>query len=100
MEQEGRSVAQPVEQLRAGVGSRERAAGIRIQRGELLKLGGGGKLEGEMDQLLFAPENDAEINAGRDFADLVADPLRDQGCLGIIEDNADFPVEPALVLVD
>src|SRR4051812_34417372 len=59
-----------------------------------------GKLEREVDQFLFAPENDAEINPGRHFANLVPDPFRDQRGLGVIEDDADLLVEPALVLVN
>src|SRR5438067_2849420 len=63
-------------------------------------LSRGWKFQREMDQLLFSPINNAEINPRRDFADLVPDPFRDQRRLGIIENNARLLVEPALRLVD
>ena len=53
-----------------------------------------------MDQLLFAPVNHAEIDPGRDFADFIANPLREQRSLRVIEDDAFLLVEPAFVLVD
>ena len=58
------------------------------------------KLQGEVDQLLLAPVNQAKINAGTDLADFIANPMREQGSLRVIEHDTLLLIEPALVLVD
>jgi len=42
------------------------------------------KFESEINQSLFAQINFAEINARRDFANFITDPVRHQRSLGII----------------
>ena len=58
------------------------------------------KLQGEINQSLFAQVNFAEVSAWRDFANLIADPMRHQRSLGIIEDDALLFIHPARTLVD
>src|ERR1041385_6389428 len=57
------------------------------------------KFENEINQSLFAQINFAEINAWRDFPNLVTDPVRYQRSLGIIEHNALLAIHPAGPLV-
>ena len=64
------------------------------------ELSRGRKLEREIDQLLFTPVDLAEVNAGTNFANLIAYPMCDERSLGVIEDDALLLIEPALVLVD
>src|SRR6266508_2366649 len=59
-----------------------------------------GELQREVEDLALLPEDEPEIEARRDLADLVADPLRHDGGLRVVEDDRLLAVEPALVLVD
>src|SRR5438046_1286166 len=58
------------------------------------------KLQSEINQPLFAQINFAEISAWHDFANLIADPMRQQRRLRVIEDDALLLVHPARTLVD
>ena len=58
------------------------------------------KFEREINQSLLAPINFSEINARRDLANLVTNPMRKQRSLGIIENDTFFIIEPARTLVD
>ena len=53
------------------------------------------KLQSEVDQPLFTPVDHAEVNAGSDFANLIAYPMRDERSLGVIEDDALLLIQPA-----
>ena len=53
-----------------------------------------------MEQLGPLPEDEAEVDAGRDLADLVPDPLRDNRRVRVVEDDRLLLVEPARLLVD
>src|SRR5215218_6339049 len=59
-----------------------------------------GELQREVEDLRLLPEDEPEVEAGRDFADLVADPLSHDRGLGVVEDDRLLAVEPALVPVD
>src|SRR3954469_13321736 len=63
-------------------------------------LSGDGKFEGEIDESFLAPVNFSEINARRDFAYFVANPMRQQRRLRIIEHDALLVIEPARAFVD
>jgi len=45
------------------------------------------KFDGEINQPLLAQINVAEIEAGRDLADLIANPVREERGLGVVEDD-------------
>jgi hypothetical protein len=45
------------------------------------------KFDGEINQPLLAPIDVAEIEAGRDLADLIANPVREERGLGVVEDD-------------
>src|SRR5512142_1612688 len=57
------------------------------------------KLEREIDQPLVVPENFAQVQAGADLANLVANPVGNERRFGVVEDNAFLVVEPAWRLV-
>src|SRR4051794_23558713 len=65
-----------------------------------MKLPRRGKLEREIDQALFAPVNFTKISMWADLADLIANPMRDQRSLRIVEHDALFVIEPARAFVD
>ena len=46
------------------------------------------ELEAEVDQAALAPVHLAEIEAGSDKADFIANPVRHQRCLGVVEHDA------------
>ena len=48
-----------------------------------------------MDEAGLVPEDAAEVEAGADEADLVADPVGDEGGVGVVEDDALLAVDPA-----
>src|SRR6516225_3459014 len=49
-----------------------------------------------MNELAFVPVDFAEIESGRvDLPQFIPDPVRDKGCLRIVEDRAWLVVEPA-----
>src|SRR5260370_32986588 len=54
----------------------------------------------EMEQPAALPIDLAEISLRLDEPDLVADPMRHQRCLGIVENDAFLLVEPACALVN
>src|SRR5262249_27577412 len=58
------------------------------------------ELQGEIDQPFFVPVDLPQIQPGPDLADLIANPARDQGGLGIIENDALLAIQPARRLVD
>src|SRR5439155_11358909 len=73
--------------------------------GQLGASGGYGRacvreLEGEVDGFGFADEDDAQITAGADLADLVADRAGHQRRLRIIQDDGWLAVEPAWREID
>jgi hypothetical protein len=45
------------------------------------------KFDGEINQPLLASIDVAEIEAGRDLADLIANPVREERGLGVVEDD-------------
>src|SRR5258708_5273994 len=57
------------------------------------------KRERKINQSLFAQINFAEVNARRDFADLVTNPMRNQRGLGVVQNDALFVIHPALAFV-
>src|SRR4026208_1447288 len=65
---------------------RHRASALRRQR--------------EVQDFVAPPENEPEVNAGRDLANLVPDLVRDPRGLRVVEDDRLFLVEPARVFVD
>src|SRR4029077_2054954 len=58
------------------------------------------ELEAEVDQAILGPVHLAEIKARADEADLVANVVRHERRLGVVEDDALLVVEPARRLVD
>src|SRR5688572_26702795 len=58
------------------------------------------ELQREMKQPLLFPVDLAQIGAGFDLADLVADPLSDRRRLAVVDDDAFLLVEPGGPLVD
>src|SRR5215210_2974299 len=58
------------------------------------------ELQREVEDLRALPEDEPEVEAGRDLADLVADPLGHERGLRVVEDDRLLAVEPALLLVD
>src|SRR5438034_1162587 len=60
----------------------------------------GRKLQREMQDLVALPVDESEIDAGRDCADLVPDPVRGERRLRVVEDDRLLLVEPAGVFVD
>jgi hypothetical protein len=63
------------------------------------------KFQGEVNefvrnQLLLSPIDHAQIQTRTSLANLVANPLRHNGGLGVIKDNALFSIEPALASID
>src|SRR6266404_1226413 len=58
------------------------------------------ELETEVDQALLCPVDLAEVDPGADQADLVAYPVRDEGSLRVVQNDALLAVEPAWGLVD
>src|SRR4029078_2807937 len=60
---------------------------------------GRSEVQREVDQPLLAPEDDAQIRAGRYLPDLVADALRDHRGLRVVEDDAFLAIDPAGRLV-
>src|SRR5207248_2243986 len=72
-------VAHPVQKPRTSIGTRHWAADVRIHNisdGRTIWLRGSRKLQGEINQPLFAQVNFAEVSAWRDFANLIAYPMR------------------------
>ena len=53
-----------------------------------------------MDGFLFVPVHEAEVEAGSDLTDFVANVLCDQRGFGVVEDDAFLVVEPARGLID
>src|SRR5512134_2990825 len=60
----------------------------------------GMELQREVDQPRLVPIDLAQIDVGGDQPDLVADPLRHDGGLRVIQHDAFLAVEPARRLVD
>src|SRR5919106_584610 len=58
------------------------------------------ELQCKIDQSLPAPVHLAQIQARTDLADLVPDPLRDEGGVGVVENDALLAIQPAVFLVD
>src|SRR6185437_7589477 len=56
--------------------------------------------QGEVEDAVAFPEDQAEVEAGRDEADFVADPVRDERGPGVVEDDTLLAVEPARRAVD
>ena len=52
------------------------------------------KFDGEINQPLLVPIDVAEIEAGRDLADLIANPVREERGLGVVEDDLTDFKEP------
>src|SRR3954452_1744866 len=59
-----------------------------------------GELQREVQDLRLLPEDEPEVEPRRHLADLVADPLRHDRGLRVVEDDRLLAVEPALVLVN
>src|SRR6202521_4989284 len=58
------------------------------------------ELQAEMDQPVLAPVHHAQIEIRRDETDLVADVMRHDGRIGIVQDDALLAVQPTGTLVD
>src|SRR5918992_4210912 len=58
------------------------------------------ELEREQRHLRAPPEDEPEVEAGRDLADLVPDAAREERRLRVVEDDRLLLVEPARLLVD
>src|SRR5437870_6941326 len=58
------------------------------------------KFKGEINQSLFAQIDFAQINARRDFANLVTHPVRHQRSFGIIKNDALLAIHPARTFIN
>src|SRR4029077_19059903 len=58
------------------------------------------KLQREMYELLLTPVNNPQIDARCDFAYFISNPVGDERSLRVVEHNALFLIQPALVLVN
>src|SRR6476660_877059 len=67
--------------------------------GARAELRGSRKLQSEINQPFFAQINFAEVSPWRDFANLIADPMRYQRSLGIIKDDALLAIQPARTFI-
>src|ERR671923_1087239 len=63
-------------------------------------IGSGRELEREVQDPCALPVDEPEVEARRDLADLVADPVCDQRGLRVVEDDRLLAVQPARLLVD
>src|SRR6266852_7857325 len=55
----------------------------------------GSKLQRKIDEPLFVPVNFSQIKTRPDLADLIANPLRDERRLRVVENDAFLAIEPA-----
>src|SRR3989442_11045064 len=60
----------------------------------------GREREREVQDPVALPVDEPEVDAGRDLADLVPDPVRDERRLRVVEHDRLLLVEPARLLVD
>src|SRR6476661_1578830 len=88
--------------------SRDEKIGLRhhvfvLNKSNIIRASGSGgllKLQREVDQRLLVPIDATKIETRIDRANFIADPMRNQRCLGIIEDDTFLAVEPAFILVN
>src|ERR1700738_444538 len=59
-----------------------------------------GELEDEVDGFLGGVEDDAEVQARADLADLVTDLVREERRLRVVQDDRRFLIEPARRYID
>src|SRR5947207_2798315 len=60
----------------------------------------GSELQREVNETVLVPKHYPKIEAGPDEADLVAYPMRNQGGVRVVEDDAFFAVDPARLALD
>src|SRR4051812_13043108 len=58
------------------------------------------EVQAEVDQALLLPVDLAQVEAGLDLTNLVPNPVRQQGRLRVIQDDAFLLVEPTRVLIN